>query len=305
MSKKKSLNIFYGLDQPFVIPFTVSLTSLLENNKNLKVRVYVIHNLEDAQLLHRISCFFLEKYQTKIDFIYFSNDLINRYPTSQVISQASYFRLFLGELIPGEVSRGLYIDCDTIVTESLETLMNFDFSIGEKGTCYLCAVSDRHEEEEAQRISQLGFKSSFYFNAGVMWINLKKWKTDNITERLISLGNDNIAGIKYHDQDILNMTFINNWKRLPETYNNTEREKTAPLPYIIHFSGKSKPWHYIDNDPFKYIYKGYFQMSPFRDEKTEKINIKKVYRKYLNLLKKTIGVKSFSKAIRSTSNIVL
>ena len=44
------------------------------------------------------------------------------------ISIASYYRLKLPDLLPGELSRILYLDCDMIVTGKLRPLWETDIS---------------------------------------------------------------------------------------------------------------------------------------------------------------------------------
>ena len=55
--ENNTLNIFFVLDKNYIVPFTVALTSVLENNKDLKIQVFVLHELGKNEVLD-IACNF-------------------------------------------------------------------------------------------------------------------------------------------------------------------------------------------------------------------------------------------------------
>jgi len=290
MNLKNSLNVFYVIDKNFIIPFTVSLTSLLENNKDLDISVYVIHDLNEISVFLKTIKFFDKNYSINLHLLKFNNEIIekipNNFPGSKYISRATYFKLFFGELIPKNIDSGFYLDCDTIVTNSLLEISNLDFSSNLKGEEFsFLAVRDISEFDEIERINKLGIKLKSYFNAGVMLINLNKWRFDNVSNDLVNVLIKYQNHLEWLDQDVLNIHFANNYGNLNPKYNKFSSQKHPVMPTIIHFSGSSKPWQFTDISPYKYQFRKYLKLTPFQNHKIEKLTIKKVKEKYAKLLK--------------------
>ena len=127
VQKERPLNLFFALDKKFIVPFTVTLTSVFENNKDLIISVYVICDRNDNDIIETSVDFFKEKYSATINIILFDNNVFNNLPISVHISKAAYSRLLLSYLIPKHVNDGLYLDCDIVVTGSLKELLKPEF----------------------------------------------------------------------------------------------------------------------------------------------------------------------------------
>ena len=90
---------------------------------------------------------------------------------------------------------------------------------------------------------------SYYFNSGVMLINMFRWHQDNITEQLINYM-INSETLDLPDQDALNFVLPDKMiVYLPKKYNAlviVDPELKSLLPYnlvVIHFANyKKKPW---------------------------------------------------------------
>ena len=186
MSIRKTLNVFFSVDENYIIHFTAALTSLLENNKDLDICVYVIHDKKYREKIKQIEPFFDHQYNVTLNLLSVDNDVFKNVPTSNYISEASYYRLLLADLIPETVNFGLYLDCDTIVTGSLSQLADPVFlSAIEKEKNYFIAVPDKGEESDIKRFKKIGLDINGYFNAGVMFIYLKKWRIDKVSIKLL------------------------------------------------------------------------------------------------------------------------
>jgi lipopolysaccharide biosynthesis glycosyltransferase len=86
-----------------------------------------------------------------------------------------------------------------------------------------------------------------YFNAGVMIINYKKWKVENVSEGLRNKVNEIYDKINYWDQDVLNSYVDGKFEELPMELNyivdSNAKETSIPSNIsIVHYAGKSKPW---------------------------------------------------------------
>ena len=289
MQTKKTLNVFLAVDKNYLPHFTVTLTSMLENNKDLDIRPFVVHDLEDTHPLDEIATFFQQTYQTTLNFITVDNSIFDNFQITMYISKASYFRLLFADIIPPDVKCGLYIDCDTVVTGSLNELTTLSFKDNIKGTEYsLLGVSDANEAVETIRMKKINIHTHMYFNAGVLFINLEKWRNDKVSAKLITVAKEYKEHLQWWDQDVLNIFFCNQCGRMNSTFNTFPGQKLSTLPAVIHFTGSSKPWHYFDEHKYKAMYWKYLKLTPFKNEKFEKITVRKVYRKYKEKIKSAL-----------------
>ncbi|MGB5941997.1 MAG: glycosyltransferase family 8 protein [Leeuwenhoekiella sp.] len=289
---KKALSIFYVVDENYVIPFTVSLTSLLENNKKELDTVYVIHDIEQSDKFNKSIDYFKNNYEIEVRFIKVDASRFEKVHVSEHISKASYYRFLLPDLLPEHVEDGLYIDCDTVVTSSLEGLRTLGFEKNdEKETYALRAVQDIHQRKEIIRLENtLNITTSIYFNAGILLINIKKWRKINVARDLMDLALSYGNRLTFHDQDVLNIYFRDTVGKLDMTFNGNSWVKYQEIPCIIHYIGIDKPWHFIDNGPNKYIYKKYQKLTPFY-ARNERITLVKILRKYVRLVRKKLDKK--------------
>ena len=283
MALNNSLNVFFAVDKNYLIHFTVTLASLLENNKDLNISVYIIHDFEEINQLEEVVFYFNSRYKVNINLIYVDNTIFDNFQITLYISKATYFRLLFADILPANIMSGLYLDCDTVVTGSLRELINLDFTntqINQDDNSIL-AVCDKNEKTEIERLSKMGIQTNMYFNAGVMLINLKQWRIENVSDKLIDIANKFKEQLIWWDQDVLNIFFKNKCGRLKNTYNEFPTKLLSNVPIIIHFSGSSKPWHYFNNHPYKSMYWKYLLLTPFKNEKFEKVTFKKVIKKYM------------------------
>jgi lipopolysaccharide biosynthesis glycosyltransferase len=108
-----------------------------------------------------------------------------------------------------------------------------------------------------------------YFNAGVLLINLEKWRSDHIEDDFVAVLNNYSDKIKYEDQDVLNVVLQDKKIFIPIKYNfqtpffrknfiwgyrKYEEEFKQDLndPVIVHYSTSNKPWNWNSYDPHPY-----------------------------------------------------
>ena len=286
---KNGLNIAFTIDDDYVRHFTIALTSLLENNLNIIQRVFVVHSIKEKKLLQKNLGFFKEKYSKNVEPIYIDDKQLKSLPVKSFISTASYYRLMLSELLPSNIDKVLYLDCDIVVNGDLSKLIDLHFSQQNKtfdepihnnnlsdslsdNDYYLYAVDQESHKDMFPRLRKAKFTGEKYFNAGILYINLKKWRDNNITEKLLENATKYISILEFQDQDVLNITFENFWGELNYKYNAWKHDKNsiekAGLSVdkikIIHFIGPIKPWHIQCKHPYKKIYRKYFNKTPYK-----------------------------------------
>lgn len=126
-------------------------------------------------------------------------------------SWMTYARLLCGSTLSSDIGRVLYLDCDVMVKSSLGKLFETDMD-GRTiaAACDIVPLTYLHA---------LGIQSPFaYFNGGVLLIDLKRWREDNVEDSLFGAILKDKRAYHYADQDWLNLQFAKTWKVLPMRY---------------------------------------------------------------------------------------
>src|SRR5690606_26921637 len=152
----------------------------------------------------------------------------------------------------------LFLDSDVIINGKLDFFLglnfhkkseikNQTFSDIQSEWC-LYAVNNISDQKK-ERLLYLGLSGTKYFNAGVLLINLRKWREIGISKRLLCVARNKNMDFELHDQDVLNIVLEKDWKEIDERYNAINLEFSW-LPInkeeysIIHFTNFPKPWHF-------------------------------------------------------------
>lgn len=204
-------------------------------------------------------------------------------------------RLFAADLLPAGVRRVLYLDCDTVVLKPLRRL--WETGLGKAdgaGTGYvMAAVQEPTIYEEVKEY--LGMrKEDPYFNAGVLLIDLKRWRTERLTDKVISYYAEIAEQSLFNDQDALNgllkgrirtlsprWNFFTNYRyfrydtlcRMQPAYRRIPEEvfrKAKRSPAVIHYAGDERPWRAGALNYYGKAYERYLAMTPWKDTPKEK-----------------------------------
>jgi len=281
---KDSLNVFFATSKLYLQHFTVAATSLLENNKDIDIKIFVIHEAMEPDALDVPRRFFRDKYALEINFINIGDVDFTRFRTNDYFGKYTYYRLFVADVAPAGVNIALFLDVDLVVTGSLKELAGIDMS-----DKYICAVSETSVGDNIERLQQLGVPAESYFNAGVQLINLKRWREEKLRDKFIAIADTYGKQLKWVDQDILNIYFANNWQPLNKKYNAIHLLKLLPqTPVIVHYNTFSKPWHYVDTHPYNYLYWQYLKLTPFAGRRAEAFSVKNFILKNGRLVKRQL-----------------
>lgn len=251
------LNIVMTTDKNYIVPTMVTISSILSSaNRDVLFDVYILC----AKNLDQISRKRLKSLEEKdprvtIKFAEIDDERLNKAVTTAHIPVASYYRLYISQLIQEE--RCLFIDGDMIVREDLQKIYNTDFE-----ECYVMGVKDLgvqcHFSEYTDYAEYLGIPDmESYVNAGFMIFNLKKIREDNLDKRMIEAID---KGYKFMDQDILNKFCYGKIKIIPlkydffteyyggiskrnlKGYSAEELNDIEQKIVVYHFTGFFKPW---------------------------------------------------------------
>lgn len=273
------MNFVLGFDDAYCPYADAVITSVCKNNHG-NHHFYVITDYisEDkkTKICHDVyelgaSITFYEVNQSTLSLFPLGSNMANRY-----VSIATYFRLFMVELLPQDITRIIYLDCDLIVDSSLELMWNWQFS---NGKCILAAEDEPNNA--IQSAKRIGYNPLFsYFNAGVFMADLKLLRKIITYDKISLYISKNLNKIKFHDQDLLN-AFLHDkrdilpieynmlevyYKRnphIPKVYNSVKIEIIKNNPVIVHYSGPIKPWHIECHHPLNYKFIYYIEQTSF------------------------------------------
>ena len=278
------MNILYSCDNNYIEVMGVSLVSLFENNLSVPdITVYFIDGgIDDAnkERLQRLC----RQYNRDLRIIEMIDiqKFLNLNIDVKCWALAAYSRLFLSEMLDDSVEKILYIDCDTIINESIEALWDLDLKDN------LCAgVQDCISLFK----SAIGFASNEkYYNSGVLLINLKQWRIEGTEKKFANYIKERNGNIEFADQSVANAIMKDRYLEIAPEYNmmsplfcypyesmaamndysqyyTKEQIETAVRhPVIVHFTNGiyvGRPWMEKCSHPFTKQYLHYKAISPW------------------------------------------
>ncbi len=184
-------------------------------------------------------------------------DIISRARYHKRTTNIVYARLLFDRLLPETVERLIYIDCDMYVRSPIEELYDMDME-GHP----IAAVRDPYSfhiigDRDLRQNQDLFHLADLYFNAGLIVIDMDGWRKADIPGWLERLIADGTMDRLYYDQDLLNLVFHNNWKRLDTLWNtlNPRVAHEAFDPKLLHYTGPRKPWNLVSGTAFARAYR--------------------------------------------------
>jgi len=174
---------------------------------------------------------------------------------------ATYDKLAIARWMPADVARVLWLDADLLALGDVAPLWHTDL-----GDRIAGAVQDARVPTVGARFgvrdwAAHGFAcSDGYFNAGVLLIDLARWRAADVETRALAYLREHARQVYFWDQEALNVALAGRWHALPPTWNwspttgDAARAAGPPAPRILHFSGNLKPWRYAGRRPEHALY---------------------------------------------------
>ena len=258
IEKQIIIPIVLSADNSYAPFMYITMISILEHG--YKNTYYIFYLLVPSNFSKNYENMILElnnKYKCNIHFVYIQNVFEKIKMKIPHISFTTFYRLLIGNLLPKEIDKCIYLDVDIIVNNDLSILFNINLKKN-----YIAGVISPtyyfREEINCKRLNVTSMKK--YINAGVLLINLKQIRVDNMTHKFIELAKKNFTS---QDQDVLNVACYGKILTIPPKFNAmTKRLKdnnphlrdlfkekdiieANKSPVIVHYSDKKKPWNSI------------------------------------------------------------
>lgn len=268
------MNIVACASDNYTMQCGVLFYSVCKNNVDDIIHFFVItdklfsekHKDEIRQTISQFAnkqISFIEVTDEQVDhFLQFENSYYTRHV---------FYRLLMADLLPSDVNKALYLDCDIIVRHSLRDLWAIDIDD------YAVGCVHDAQEGKMEQFNRLGYTyDKGYFNSGVLLANIRYWREKRLSTRFADYINTNYTRIVLPDQDVLNAVLKDEKTFLSFSYNlqsgflwqekymnqfefvkyKDELSSSAINPIILHFSG-ARPWivgciHPYKSEFFKY-----------------------------------------------------
>lgn len=242
------MNILVTLNSGYIGPLSVMLKSIMINEPDTKIDLYVAHSSlteEDFGVIDKV----VDKTRTTVHSIVVAPSLLEHAPVLKRISKETYYRLLVLDIIPDDVDRILYMDPDIVVNKSMKDLYNVSFD----GAIIAGAGHTTGLLEKINKARLDMPENSQYVNAGVLMFNLEEMRKFCTTQDIFDYIEKNIKKLYLSDQDVINGMFGARTVYFDTRVFNLDekvfkRERKIDLDWvrkntsIIHYNGSQKPW---------------------------------------------------------------
>lgn len=267
MNRNTIIPIFFACDNQYTKYTMVAMKSMIENaSKEYTYHMHILHTDVSAAMQERVKE--LENANTRIYF----DDVTERLakldgelPVRDYYSHTTYYRLFIPDMYP-QYDKAIYIDSDTITIGDISKLYEQNID-----GYYVAGVRDQvviQDETFGEYVEKvLGLDRHAYFNAGMLLMNCKVFREENLLQKFIQLLNT-YTFVVAQDQDYLNIICKDEVLWLDASWNT---EVFGELPckeediQILHYNMASKPWHYEGFRLSEHFWK-YAQMTSFYEQ---------------------------------------
>ncbi len=287
----EKINIILATDKNYAQHAAVAMASALVNCQCPdRLRFFVIDdnidNINKKKMQKSV-----EKLGGSVSFVKANEEALKNVFVSGNLTRAAYFRLDIPNIIPHDVDKVIYLDCDLLVLQDIQKLWTVDLQ-----NKPIAAAEDfgilSSAGKCAEKVKNLHWQKEYsYFNSGVLVMNLQEWRQQSYAQKLIELVAQ--RDFRHHDQDALNLMFMNNWVKMPLAWNvippvfnmmlrivlNSDLRKEALQALrqmaVMHYAGGYKPWEYVAYKGFNEKYYEYLAMTEYRDVAMPQPNSKK------------------------------
>ncbi len=259
------MNIVFASDDNYVGLLAASLLSLLEHNVDVdELNIYVFDDNISQNNKDKLAGI-AAPFKCSITYMRVptTQELTGIYFKTQRWSSTMLLRLFVGSLLPPDVKRIIFLDCDVLVLDSLRELWEMDLTG--------CCIGGVQECSGDARKKNLGLvPSANYINAGVEIIDLNALRESDAEQRYIAFLKESNGYVPEVEQGTVNACISERIKLIHPRWNvhttfymfdyDTQRKIKKPTVYptraevqealdnpaVVHFSGccfsDTRPW---------------------------------------------------------------
>ena len=243
------ISFVYCLDENYNRQAITSINSLL-NNVSEPINIFVIHN--DPENFNAYAHIFKKhKKLNCLEVIKFTHNYTFPNLENSHVSEATYYRFFISDLIPSDLDEITYLDADTVCLNDPLKEIKDSFELLKKSDQIVGCITEMKSSDNRKKFNNLKMVGDNYFNAGVMIIDFKKWKKNNIQSGLLKKMREIYKEVEFWDQDVMNSYFDGKYLEINNNLNfrinlGDEVQRQSKLNdkkiYFLHYYGSNKPW---------------------------------------------------------------
>lgn len=203
--------------------------------------IIIIHENLGSKIMAEASN--IAGHRLKVSFLDFHN-----WPDVQLFGSLQeaphYWRLIAPHIIDEGIKRVIYLDLDTLILDDLVELYSYDMH---GKTIAACVDYLKEMKDGVNNWQELELDPSLpYFNSGMMLIDVERYKSLRIMEKVLKLVAENddhlLAKGKWpqNDQYGLNVALVGDWVALSQIYNYGSGLEYKQCK-VLHFIGGGKP----------------------------------------------------------------
>lgn len=253
MDNEKKTPLVVAFTPSYFIPVCTCLFSVFANTK-YKQTLHVICLLtEDLPEDMRKALIAVGEGEVEFSFINLAGQLPADIYIDEKYTIAASYRLLIPDLLP-TFDKILYIDCDMIFRNDLVEL----YRSTDLTNNYMAGVFEATLDLQEKHMRAIGCEPGEYINSGLLLMNLKMLREDNMVEKFMSAAKT--PGLEFPDQDVINQLCKGKILGLPPYWNSIRtfllpQYKSAFLKYYrqedwadvqrkgnVHYTGP-KPWN--------------------------------------------------------------
>lgn len=259
----KDMHIAFCCDDGYIIPASITLESLLKNNRDRRIIAHTFTDDLNETSIARLKDL-LKKYQGELvthGLPKEAMEIIKNAPLAwEYLSAASYYRLMLPYVVDLSVEKILYLDCDVMVRKSLDEYYDCDLEWK-----YIAGSHDIEEEQHKERL-----QLPIYMNSGVVVMNVKNIRKSFTLCQMLKEIEEIVQRkeVTSGDQDIMNILFHQKAVFLPDAFNYQhgihkkyvlQHQSEVQGAAVVHFITSDKPWFPTYVFPYTREYYGYLK----------------------------------------------
>ena len=242
-------SFLYCLDENYNKQAITSINSLL-NNISEPINIFIIHK-DPESICEYTHIFKNHKNLNSLQIIKFTLKHIFPNLENSHVSEATYYRFFIEDFIPGDLDEITYLDADTVCLNDPTKELDNSFELLNKSNHMIGCITEMKRSENVKKFYNLKMVSDNYFNAGVMIIDFKQWTKNNVQSGLLKKMSEIYNEVEFWDQDVMNSYFDGKYLEINSNLNfrinlGDDAQKKLKLNvkniFFLHYYGSNKPW---------------------------------------------------------------
>lgn len=282
-SNNSPINIACAADEAFAMPMAVMLHSALKNiADNQQVHVFAIDGgIKESSKKKILDS--LNNNLVTFDWIQAPDSLPENLPIAKHvlphINKSTYYRLLLSRILPDNIEKIIYLDSDLVILGDLNELWQMEIANNYVMAAQDCGIPVVSAPYGIKKYNELGISpTQKYFNAGVLVMNISKWRSEDIDVKLFKYLETHREFVQHHDQEAMNAVFAGAWGEISPQWNQTpllfgysswnespyqelDYSNAVNNPYIVHYASTAKPWNSFEQHPRRNLFFEYLDMT--------------------------------------------